>query len=358
MNAKEQLEQTLIISLMPVIPSDSMEEAKARILMSLADYDVTKNETLPVVYEGDINEQMLKRFIAAKVAAGRTPRTIRFYLITIKKVLEDINKPYNEVTSDDVRMYMARRLMRDKVSKVTINNEYRAMSTFYKWLQIEGIVRLNPFAKLEQMKVTKLKKRAYSLIDLEKIRYGCRTNRERAIVEMLASTWCRVSELVEIKIADIETDKVVVHGKGDKYRQVYINARAQLALKAYLDERKDSNPYLFCKANGTVLNNPYLRAGGKTDQGTWYKHVEAVSESEPIDKSTVESIVRKIGRRAGVQNVHPHRFRRTGATMALRAGMPIITVSKLLGHENIQTTQIYLDVSDEELEAMHRKYVT
>lgn len=94
MNAKEQLEQTLIISLMPVIPSDSMEEAKARILMSLADYDVTKNETLPVVYEGDINEQMLKRFIAAKVAAGRTPRTIRFYLITIKKVLEDINKPY------------------------------------------------------------------------------------------------------------------------------------------------------------------------------------------------------------------------------------------------------------------------
>ena len=355
MNAKEQLEQTLIISLMPVIPSDSMEEARARILMSLADYDVTKNETLPVVYEGDINEQMLKRFIAAKVAAGRTPRTIQYYLKSIQKVLEDINKPYNEITSDDMRMYMARRLMRDKVSKVTINNEYRTMSTFYKWLQTEGIVRINPFAKLEQMKETKQKKRAYSLINLEKIRYGCCTNRERAIVEMLASTWCRVSELCEIKITDIETDKVVVHGKGDKYRQVYINARAQLALKAYLDERKDNNPYIFCKASGTVTNNPYLRAGCKAE---WYTHVEAVSDSEPIDKSTVESIVRKIGKRAGVQNVHPHRFRRTGATMALRSGMPLITVSKLLGHENINTTQIYLDVSDEELEAMHRKYVT
>lgn len=357
MNAKEQLEQTLIISLMSVIPADSMEEAKARILMSLADYDVTKNETLPVIYEGDINEQMLKRFIAAKVAAGRTPRTIRFYLISIKKVLEDINKPYNEITSDDMRMYMARRLMRDKVSKVTINNEYRAMSTFYKWLQIEGIVRLNPFAKLEQMKVTKLKKRAYSLIDLEKIRYGCRTNRERAIVEMLASTWCRVSELVEIKIADIETDKVVVHGKGDKYRQVYINARAQLALKAYLNERKDNNPYLFCKANGGAAVNPWIRKGGP-EQMLWYTHPEAVHASEPMDISSLEDIIRHIGKRAGVQNVHPHRFRRTGATMALRAGMPIITVSKLLGHESIETTQIYLDVSDEELEAMHRKYVT
>lgn len=357
MNAKEQLEQTLIISLMPVIPSDSMEEARARILMSLADYDVTKNETLPVVYEGDINEQMLKRFIAAKAAAGRTPRTIQYYLKSIQKVLEDINKPYNEITSDDMRMYMARRLMRDKVSKVTINNEYRTMSTFYKWLQTEGIVRINPFAKLEQMKETKQKKRAYSLIDLEKIRYGCRTNRERAIVEMLASTWCRVSELCEIKITDIETDKVVVHGKGDKYRQVYINARAQLALKAYLDERKDRNPYLFCKGLGGITVNPGVHKR-REEQIRWYTYPECVSDSEPIDKSVVEGIVRKIGKRAGVQNVHPHRFRRTGATMALRAGMPIITVSKLLGHENIQTTQIYLDVSDEELEAMHRKYVT
>jgi site-specific recombinase XerD len=210
--------------------------------------------------------------------------------------------------------------------------------------------------KVDAIKETKRKKKAYSLLDLEKIRIGCRSNRERAIVEFLASTWCRVTEACEVKISDIQDGKVTVHGKGDKYRECYLNARAQLALEMYLNERKDDNPYLFCKS--TMKWAEWTRKKITNEDALhWYANPEYVDDVEPIDKSSIEHIVRNIGKRVGVDKVHPHRFRRTGATMALRAGMPLTTVSKLLGHESIETTQIYLDVSDEELEAAHRKYV-
>ena len=130
-----------------------------------------------------------------------------------------------------------------------------------------------------------------------------------------------------------------------------------MAVELYLQERSDTNPYLFPRAKYTVTDAQYKKAVNLKDQKEWYKDPDMVDNAEPMDKSSIESIVRKIGKRAGVDKVHPHRFRRTGATMALRQGMPLTTVSKLLGHENIQTTQIYLDISDDELEQAHRKFV-
>lgn len=248
---------------------------------------------------------------------------------------------------------MAIRSQRDKVSKVTINNERRCLSSFFSWLQTEEILLKNPMAKVERVKVTREKKKAFSLMELEKIRAACRTARERAIVETLISTWCRVSELTGIRISDIHDGTCTVHGKGDKVRDVYLNARSVLALETYMKERSDGNPYLF---PGAVEGYIQASKGGRC-AADWYKDPGLVSETAPLDKGSIESIVRRIGKISGVDHVHPHRFRRTGATMALRAGMPLIQVSKLLGHESIETTQIYLDISDAELEAAHEKYV-
>lgn len=241
------------------------------------------------------------------------------------------------------------------MAKTTANNERRNLSAFYTWLQKEEILLKNPMSKIEVIRATKLKKKAFSLMELEQIRKSCRTNRERAMIETLASTWCRVSELVEIRIQDIHDGKCTVHGKGDKYRDVYLNARAQLAIQSYLTERKDSNPYLFPKSFMTSVTDSNYEM--RKYRAKWYTNPKLVSGSEHTDKSQVEKICKTLGKRAGVENVHPHRFRRTGATMALRQGMPIMLVSKLLGHESIETTQIYLDISDSELEAAHRKYV-
>lgn len=356
---KDQLANDLVIAMTPYLRDLSMQDLKMRIEMTLAPYDITKAEHALTVYEGNVNEIIIKRWLSAKIAQGCSSRTIKYYKDTVEKILREIGKPYMDVTADDIRLFIAIRVQRDKVTKTTANNERRALSAFYGWLQNEEILGRNPMRKVDAIKVTKRKKKAYSLLDLEKLRTGCRTNRERAIVEMLASTWCRVSELVQIRIDEIKDGKVIVHGKGAKDREVYINARAQVAVQCYRAERKDTNPYLFPKMKdagdvGMFVKNAKCSQKQYPD---WYKFPEFVDPHEPTGANTIEHIVRELGRRVGVEKVHPHRFRRTGATMALRQGMPLTTVSKLLGHESISTTQIYLDISDEELEQAHRKYV-
>lgn len=355
---REQLRIDLINALCAGLPKVSRDDISMKLSIIMSRYEVTERTTEIVPYEGDVNEQMIKRFLAAKIARGCSARTVQFYGRSIPATLRMIGKPYSSITADDVRLYLAKRINIDKVSKTSVNNERRNLSSFYTWLQKEEILLKNPMSKVEAIKETKKKKKAYTLLDLEKIRMGCQTTRERAVVEVLASTWARVSEAAQIRIDEINGDKVIVHGKGDKDREVYLNARAQLAISAFLSERKDSNPYLFPRAAFAGDVKTFRKNRPIAELAEWYKNPAEVDASRHTDASTLEIIVRKIGKRAGVTNVHPHRFRRTGATMALRSGMPLTTVSKLLGHESIATTQIYLDISDEELQQAHSKYVT
>lgn len=327
------------------------DDIKLQLDIVLKDYDVREAETSLVVWEGDLNEKTVRRFLAAKMAAGCSMRTVDFYNQCLRGFFCAEQKNYDDVDADDIRYYLAKRTQIDGVSKVTANNERRVLSSFFGWLQKEEILLRNPMSKVDAIKVTKEKKKAFQLMDIEKIRGACCTNRERAMVEFLASTWCRVSEVVEVKVADIENGKCTVHGKGDKYREVYLNARCVYALTAYLNERHDDNPYLFPRAK---YAGDIKRASKRKD---WYKDCGKVAEQGHMDASSFENVIRNIGKRAGVSNTHPHRFRRTGATMALKQGMPLTAVSKLLGHESIETTQIYLDISYSELEANHRKYV-
>jgi site-specific recombinase XerD len=177
------------------------------------------------------------------------------------------------------------------------------------------------------------------------------------MIEVLLSTWARVSEVVQIRLDDIRDNHLTVHGKGAKEREVYLNAKAILAITNYLAERSDKNPYLFPMAKYAGDVSKMCKGKQRKLQCEWYTDSQLVDSKDHMAASALEQIVRAIGKRAGVARTHPHRFRRTGATMALRNGMPLIQVSKLLGHESIGTTQIYLDISDEELEQAHKKYV-
>lgn len=322
-----------------------------RLYALLKDVEITRAETALAVRDDLLNENLLKRFLAAKAVKGCTKNTIKAYGNTLKAIFKRFNKTCTEWTSNDIRVYIAYRLTQDHVSKSFVNTEIRFMKSFFAWLFTEEIIQRNPMDKIDQVKVQKAKKKAFTDMEIEKLRESCRTPMEAALIEVLLSTGCRVSEISSIQISEIKEDKVLVHGKGNKDRIVYLNAKAQIAIAKYLNERSDTNPYLFPQGIWLVDNkkpnyNPF-----------WYRNPELIGEGQR-DKGGFEATVRKIGKRAGVENAHPHRFRRTCATMALRRGMPLELVSKMLGHEQLTTTQIYLDLSEHELEEAHKKYVT
>lgn len=354
---RQELETKLINVLFPYRNEIPFEDIKAQFTIILNEYEVEARHTEIAIRDEDKNNMYIAMFLASKAAGGRTERTLHAYKTYLTKIFDAIGKNVDEVTSDDIKLYLAKKLRVDKIAKTSVDNERRALSTFYGWMLNNEHITSNPMNKVEVMKYAKPKKKAFTDMEVEEIRDGCSSEREIMIVETLLSTWCRVSELCNIRLDEIEDDKILVHGKGEKDRTVFLNAKAKIAIQKYLDKRKDVNPYLLPRAAMSGDITAFTRGKKRSLANKWYEDPAMVDPADPCDKGTVESIVRAIGKRAGVKNCHPHRFRRTGATFALKAGMPFMTVSKLLGHANIAVTQVYLDINDEDLENEHGKYV-
>lgn len=306
------------------------EKVRSRLYILLRKYEIEERCTeLSTVHEDDISKY-IRLFLINKKVAGRTERTLAFYKGQLNNFFEGVNKSPIEVTSDDIKLYLATKEIRDGNSKVTIANTSRAIASFYKWMTKEEYITRDPMYKVDSVKVPKRKKHAFTEFEIEKLRHIVTDKRDIAILEVLLSTWCRVSEVEQMNISDIKGEKMEVLGKGEKTRTVYLNAKAQVALADYLQSRTDKNDALFVSRRGKATR---------------------------LSKGSLEKITKDYGEKCGIDKCHPHRFRRTGATFALRRGMPIEQVSRLLGHENIETTQIYLDISEDALEQAHRKYV-
>ena len=349
-NAKKELIDRIVLK-MSSMGCDA-QDSKLELSLIFKEYEITKAETSLVVYQGDPNMAYLRKFLAAKTVAGRTQRTINQYHRRASFVFSTIGKCVTDITPDDLLIYFAGR-MKAGVKKVTIDNDRLILSSFFQWLVQEEVITKNPVAKVDKIKYQSEKKEAFSEYEIELLRANIRNNRERAIFETLLSTGCRISELTSIRIPDIKDDSINILGKGEKYRTVYLNAKAILAIQQYLAERSDTNPYLFPKSTfvvGSGLKPKSLHE--------WYKRPDLTHPTDRIDKGSIEATIRKLGNRAGVPKAHPHRFRRTCATLAMRRGMPIELVSKMLGHSNLDTTKIYLDISETDLQNAHKKYVS
>lgn len=336
------------------VSDEKIAEIKSSLYLLLNDFEITSRSTELAEIQTDRNEYLMKKFLIAKKVKGCTERTLTYYGKELNFIMREIGKTVDDITTDNIRYYMAIRQRRDNVSKVTIQNEIRVLSSFFGWLYAEEIIKTNPMFRIDKIKTEKTKKEALTEMEVEKIRMAARDEREKMIVEVLLSTGCRVSELVNILISDIDNDKILVHGKGEKDRYVYLNARAKLALEMYMKERRDQNPYLL--AGGKAAKEMNKKRLSQNQLMLWWKNPDNVVDGH-LEKSSIEAITRKMAERAGVERANPHKFRRTCATMALRRGMPVEQVSKMLGHENIETTQIYLDLTEDELEQAHRKYV-
>ena len=353
---KNDLINKIVISMWDEIGEQAAKRLQAALYVNLSGYDVRKISTELTVYDEKNAADYLKKFLIAKKIKGCTDSTLHFYGTSLKKIFETISKSPMDIQADDIRVYIANRQIKGNVSLTTINNEIRNLSSFYEWMQKEEIRTKNPMNKIEQIKVYKKQKEAFSDMEIEKMRGNIRDNRTRAIFELLLSTWCRVSEIAQIRLSEIDGDRILIHGKGKKDRYAYMNAKALFAVKEYLKERRDLNPFLFPKMI-SLLDAAQKRKGQpQSECRFFYRDPELIEENNHIDKGTIESIIRKLGRSVDVV-AHPHKFRRTGATFALRTGMPIEQVSKILGHANLSVTQIYLDLHEEDIRNAHEKYV-
>lgn len=355
-NNRVTIVNDIVSKMMPFIPTESADKLKAVCFVVLNDYKIEKEETALTVYEDKSLDFYIQKFIVAKKVQGCSDNTLHYYARQSKRILETIGKPLVEIVSDDIMLYFARRELTDKVTKVTLNNERRVLSSFFAYLaETEAILR-NPMLSIKEIKCPKRKKKAFTEMEVEKLRNACKDEKETCIVEMLLSTGCRVTELVNMKKSDINEGKVYIIGKGNKERIVYLNAKAQLALQMYLEKRTDKNDYIFPAY--FLLEEVQKRDKKKKHKCKYdFTNPDVIKNEGHQDKGAIERICRSLGKRCSIPECHPHKFRRTCATMALKRGMPLEQVSKMLGHEKLSTTQIYLDLSEDELELMHRKYV-
>ncbi len=311
-----------------IAATGSFTEESVRIV--LHDYDITRKTTDVAVPCTDSRQKAVQMFIVTKKVEGCTDRTIKYYMGVLRRFFNENDCGLKEMTADHIRYYLAVRSSRDGLSKTSQDNELRVLKSFFKWCTGEEYIQKNPTVNIKAVKKEKRIRKPFTETEMEMIRRNARTKRDAAIIEILYSTGARVSELCGMNRRDVCGDEITVFGKGEKERIVYLNAKAILTLREYLESRTDGNVALF------------------------------VSERAPHDRITkggVESMVRETGIRAGVPKCHPHRFRRTAGTMALNRGMPLEQVQRMLGHEDIKTTTIYARSEQENVKASHRKYV-
>ncbi len=316
------------------IPRSTLNEVLRILDHAAARYDFREKELALSVYNDDLPE-MAKTYLVCKKIEGLEDRTLATYMRTLKIFFREFAKPVEMITANDVRIFLFKYQQERKCSNRSLD-KYRAyLASFFSWATDEGYLPRNPMRTIPAIKYERKPRQNLTQLELEYLRAGCQTSRERAIIEFLYSTGCRVSEISGVKKADVDWNTKSVHlfGKGKKHRTSFINAKSEVSLRTYLEGRNDTCEYLF------------------------------VSQRRPhrqLKKEAIEKIVRNISVRSADHlqtHVTPHVLRHTTATMALQSGMPIEDISKLLGHESIDTTMIYAHTSMDTVQAGHRKHV-
>ena len=332
--AKNTLIEDILYDLELLLNGREMNRLNKILNEILEDYDILVNDDMDVKIENvdEFNEDLINRFEKIKKLEGLSNKSIEGYIREIHSFLDYIEKPLTHVTADDIREYLVFKQEANLIELSTLDNYRRYLNTFFRTLLLENIVRRNPVKKIERIKVPYRLKKPFTKEEIILMRMHINNLRDKAIFEMLLSSGVRVGELSHMKISDLNFDdnSIYVVGKGNKERKVYFSEECKVVLKMYLKERDDNNPYLFISHN-----KPHRR----------------------LNSGGVGITLRKLGRKAGVKKVHPHKFRKTMASFALNSGMPIEQVQKLLGHETIDTTTIYAITDDNYVSHSHKKYI-
>ena len=325
---KQDLIKDVIQGMLPYLNNAQNEKLQTVLQYSLAKYEVIENQ-----YQNkSVEQNYVELFLSAKRIEGCSEKSLKYYRATIEIMLNELQKDVRHIVTDDIRGYLTEYQEKKKSSKVTIDNIRRILSSFFSWLEDEDYILKSPVRRIHKVKTGTNIKETYTDEALELMRDNCTELRDLAIIDMLSSTGMRVGEMVLLDRNDINFNEreCVVFGKGSKERVVYFDARTKIHLQNYLESRTDDNPALFVSLK---LPHERLKIGG------------------------IEVRLRELGKRLGLNKVHPHKFRRTLATMAIDKGMPIEQLQQLLGHRKIDTTLQYAMVKQSNVKIAHRKYI-
>ena len=329
---KEEFVNDVLRDMLVYLDNGQAEQLRKVLNHNLSGFELQKNEKAETVVTSEENSRLTNAFLSSKRIEGCSEKSLAYYRKTIETMTERIGKGITHITTNDLRSYLTDYQTERKSSKVTIDNIRRILSSFFSWLEDEDYILKSPVRRIHKVKTATTIKETYTDEALETMRDNCETLRDLAMIDMLASTGMRVGELVLLNRDDInfEERECVVFGKGSKERMVYFDARTKIHLQNYLAQRTDNNTALFVS-----LKAPYerLQIGG------------------------VETRLRELGKRLSLPRVHPHKFRRTLATMAIDKGMPVEQLQRLLGHQRIDTTFQYAMVKQSNVKIAHRKYI-
>lgn len=330
---KEEMILTITNEMSNNLTNYQLELLKNVLIIQFKNIEITiLTDEIKKKEEQNTNEKYINSFLSAKEVEGCSIRTIKYYRENIEKLICKMDKSIKTITTEDIRKYLSAYKESNRCSSVTIDNLRRIFSSFFSWLEDEDYIIKSPVRRIHKVKTAMLVKETFSDENIEAMRDECKFIRNLAMIELLYSTGIRVGELVNLnkKNINFEDRSCIVQGKGNKQREVYFDARTKIHLRQYLELRNDNNIALFVSKN-----SPYQR----------------------LSISGVERIVRRLGIETNINKVHPHKFRRTLATMAIDKGMPIEQVQKLLGHVKIETTMHYAMVNQNNVRNSHRKYI-
>lgn len=330
---KEQIILAITNEMSNNLTNYQLELLKNILIIQFKDIEITVlTDEIRKKEEKETNEKYINLFLSAKEIEGCSHRTIKYYRETLQHLINSLRKSFKAMQTEDIRNYLSEYKEKNNCTSVTIDNVRRVFSSFFSWLEDEDYIIKSPVRRIHKVKTATMVKETFTDENIEKMRDGCKNIRNLALIELLISTGIRVGELINLNIKDVnfEDRSCIVQGKGNKQREVYFDARAKIHLIQYLNIRNDDNEALFVSKN-----KPHQR----------------------LSIAGVELIVRKLGIKTDVHKVHPHKFRRTLATMAIDKGMPIEQVQKLLGHVKIETTMHYAMVNQNNVKISHRKYI-
>lgn len=324
---KQKMINEIVQEMLPLLNNAQIVKLQDTLLHTFWKYEILEPEA-PRQVEVDYVEL----FLAAKRIEGCSEKSLKYYEATIRAMLDNLEKSVREILTDDIRGYLIKYQASKKSSRVTIDNIRRILSSFFSWIEDEDYILKSPVRRIHKVKTASNIKETYSDETLEMMRDNCDEIRDLALIDILASTGVRIGELVLLNREDINFNEreCIVFGKGDKERMVYFDARTKLHLQSYLERRSDNDPALFVS-----LKKPHSR----------------------LTIGGIESRLGKLGNSLGIEKVHPHKFRRTLATMAIDKGMPIEQLQQLLGHRRIDTTLQYAMVKQSNVKNAHRKFI-